>query len=246
MKVLEPMAKHAGEKLELSAEARTVTGRKVRHLRATGIMPAVLYGKGVPSTNVSIGAKSFDHVFRKAGESTLVFVKVGSDEYPTLIKDVARDPQSGTAIHADFYAVSLTEKITARVPVVFVGESPAVKGEGGILVRNVNELEVQALPADLPHEISVDISALKAFGDQITLGDLKVPKATLPGDAGEIIATVQAPISEEELAAELAAPTADVSAVEEIKKEVPAEEAPAEEGAAPAAAPAPAAEAKKE
>ncbi|HUO75722.1 MAG TPA: 50S ribosomal protein L25 [Candidatus Paceibacterota bacterium] len=238
------MATKATERLELAATGRDVTGRKVRHLRKQGIMPAVLYGKGVSSTNLSIGAKDFDTVFRKAGESTLVFVKMGATEYPTLIKDIARDPRSGDAIHADFYAVSLTEKITARVPVVFVGESVLIKSEGGTLVRNVNELEVQALPTDLPKEITVDISGLKSFTDQITLGDIKVPKATLPGDPGEIIATVQAPKSEEELAAELAAPTADVSAVEEIKKEVPAEEAAEEGEAAPAAAPA--AEAKKE
>lgn len=205
-------------------------------------MPAVVYGKGVPSTNLSVNAKEFDTVFRKAGESTLVFVKLGSTEYPTLIKDVARDPRSGDAMHADLYAVSLTEKITARVPVVFVGESILVKSEGGTLVRNVNELEVEALPTDLPKEITVDISGLKSFTDQITLGDIKVPKATLPGDPGEIIATVQAPKSEEELAAELAAPTADVSAVEEIKKEKPAEEGEAAEGAEAA----PAAEEKKE
>ena len=237
------MAKPATEKLQLAAEPRKIAGSKVRHLRVQGIMPAVLYGKGVLSTNLSVGAKDFDQVFRRAGESTLVFVKMGTDEYPTLIKEVARDPRTGNAIHADFYAVSLTEKITARVPVVFVGVSPAVTDEGGTLVRNVNDLEVQALPADLPYEISVDISGLKAFGDQITLGDIKVPKATLPGDVGEIIATVQAPKSEEELAAELAAPTADVSAVEEIKKEETAPEV-AEEGESPAE-PAPAAAAPK-
>jgi len=111
------------------------------------------------------------------------------------------------------------------VPVVFVGESPAVKSLGGIFVRNVNELEVEALPSNLPHQIEVDISGLTEFGAQISIGDITVADAVLTADAGEIIASITEPISEEELEAQLAEPTTDVSAVEEIKKEKPADEA---------------------
>jgi large subunit ribosomal protein L25 len=199
----------------------------------------VLYGKGQENLNLQVSAKDFDSTFRKAGESTLVYLKVGSDTFPTIIKDVARDPNSGEPMHADFYKVSLTEKIKAMVPVVFVGESPAVVELKGIFVRNANELEVEALPQNLPHEISVDIGSLKNFGDQITLKDIKVHSFELTGSVDDIIATVQEPKSEEELAAELAAPTTDVSAVEEIKKEKPVEEGEvAPEGETPAAAPA--------
>jgi large subunit ribosomal protein L25 len=236
------MAKHAGKKnLELNATIRETVGSRVRHLRADGIMPAVLYGKGQTNINLQVPLKEFEHIFHDAGESTLVYVKVGSDSYPTVIKDVARDPISNTAIHADFYKVSLTEKIKAMVPVVFVGDSPAVKDLKGIFVRNMNELEVEALPQDLPHEISVDISSLKNFGDQIMLKDIQPHGFTFTGNAEEIIATVQEPKSEEELAAELATPTTDVSAVEEIKKEAePAEAGEVVEGeAAPTATPAP-------
>jgi large subunit ribosomal protein L25 len=228
--------KVASKKLELTATVREVTGTRVRHLRAAGILPAVLYGKGQPAISLQVPLKEFDRTFREAGESTLVYLSVGSDSYPTIIKDVARDSISGIPMHADFYKVSLTEKIKAMVPVVFVGESPAVRDLKGIFVRIVNELEVEALPQNLPHEVSIDISSLKAFGDQITLADVKVADATLVGGADEIIATVQEPKSEAELEAELAAPTADVSAVEEIKKEKPAE---GEEGAEGEAAPAP-------
>lgn len=234
------MAKHAAKKnLELDATVREVVGSGVRHLRADGILPAVLYGKGQENINLQVPAKTFERIFREAGESTLVYVKVGKDSYPTVIKDVARDPISGTPIHADFYKVSLTEKIKAMVPVVFVGESPAVKDLKAIFVRNMNELEVEALPQNLPHEISVDISPLAAFGDQIKLGDISLPDAMFTGNADEILATVQEPKSEEELAAELAEPTTDVSAVEEIKPEKPAEEGEAAEGEAPAAPAAP-------
>ncbi len=225
--------KKAQHKIELKAESREVVGRKVRHLRSSGVMPAVMYGKGQESLALQVAVSDFEAAYKQAGESTLVYLHVGKDVYPTIINDVARHPLTGQPMHADFYKVRLDQAIKANVPVVFVGESPAVKNLGGIFVRNVNELEVQALPADMPHEIEVDISKLAAFGDQITLGDITVANAKLIGGADEIIATVQEPKSEEELAAELAEPTTDVSAVEEIKKE----EKPAEEGeeeAAPA------------
>jgi large subunit ribosomal protein L25 len=230
------MAKKAtSKKLELTATNREVTGARVRHLRADGILPAVLYGKGQAATNLQVPMKDFERTYREAGESTLIYLNVDKDSFPTIIKDVARDSISGAPIHADFYKVSLTEKIKAMVPVVFVGESPAVKGLQAIFVRNVNELEVEALPQNLPKEISVDISSLKNFGDQIKLGDVKVADAALIGSADEILATVQEPKSEAELEAELAEPTTDVSAVEEIKPEKPVE---TEEGAEGESAPA--------
>jgi len=239
------MTKHAKSgKIELTVQQRSVTGSKVKTLRGEGILPAVLYGKGMESVNIQLPLDTFKKTLKSAGESTLVYVTLDGKMYPTIIADVERNPLSNEPAHADFRKVSLTEKIKAMVPVVFTGESAAVKDLGGIFVRNINELEVQALPADMPHEITVDISGLKAFGDQIVLGDIELTGATFTADEGDIVATVQEPKSEEELAAELAAPTTDVSAVEELKKE----EKPAEEGeegeAAPAETPAP--EAKKE
>lgn len=227
------MSTHAAkDKIELTAQPREITGQKVRHLRTSGILPAVLYGKGQESVSLSVPMKDFERVLRGAGESTLVYLHVGDAQYPTIIHDVARHPVSGEPIHADFYRVRLDEKIKAMVPVVFAGESSAVKELGGIFVRNINELEVEALPADLPHEITVDISGMGTLGSQITLGDVQVSNARLTGNPEEIIASVTAPISEEELKASLEAPTADVSIVEEIKKEKPAEEAGEEETAA--------------
>lgn len=240
------MAKKAGhQKVELTAQERTVVGHKVKHLREDGIMPAVMYGKGQQAVSLQVPIKDFDRVLKIAGESTLVYVTVGSQAYPTIIHDVARHPLTGLPMHADFYKVRLDEKIKASVPVVFVGESQAVKDGGAIFVRNVNELEVEAFPADLPHEISVDISGLKAVGDQIMLKDVKVDNAVLVGNEDEIVASIIAAKTEEELAAELAAPTTDVSAVEEIKPERPVEEGEVAEGE-PAPAAAPAAEEKKE
>ncbi len=223
-------------------------------MRTAGFVPAVLYGKGQESLALQVPNKEFEKTLKQAGESTLVYLnvdlpagKAGSQSYPTIIHEVARDPLSDRVIHADFYKVRLDEKIKTNVPVVFEGEAPAVRDLLGIFVRNVNELEVEAFPQDLPHEIKVNISRLAKFGDQVFARDLDLgPKVRILAESEEIIATVQEPKSEEELAAELAEPTADVSAVEEIKKEEKEEkegtEAPAEEGRA---APAPAPESKE-
>lgn len=226
------------QKIELKAQKRDVVGRKVKSIRASGYLPAVLYGKGQESTPVQIGMKDFEKVLKVAGESTLVYLNVeGGQSVPTIIHDVTKDPVRDTYLHADFHKVSLTEKIKANVPVVFAGESTAVKDLKGIFVRNVNELEVEAFPQDLPHEITIDISALKAFGDQILVKDIDLgDKIKVVAEPEEIVATVQEPISEEELQAQLAEPTTDVSAVEQIEKEKKEEEAATEEEATPAPA----------
>ena len=189
-----------------------------------------MYGKGQETLNLQVPVKDFNKALKEAGESTLVYVNVEGKAYPTIIHDVARDPVKDQIIHADFYKVSLTEKIKTKIPVVFVGESPAVKDLAGIFVRNVNELEVEALPQNLPHEITVDISSLKAFGDQIMVKDVDLGKdVTIEADADTILATVQEPKSQEELEAELATPTTGVEDVEVIKKEKPEEGAAVEE-----------------
>lgn len=219
-------------KIELNADKRAVTGSKVGALRRSGLIPAVLYGKGQESISLQVSVKDFNRVFKQAGESTLVYLNVGKEIHPTIIHDVARHPVTDDVIHADFYKVSLTEKIKTKVPVIFVGESPAVKDLSGIFVRNVNELEVEALPQNLPHEITIDISSLKKFGDQILVKDLNLGSdIKIEAEVDVILATVQEPKSQEELDAELATPSAGVDDVEVIKKEKE-EEAPAEEGEA--------------
>lgn len=209
-------------KIELSAELRQTTGSKVKFLRKSGYIPAVLYGKGQDSLNLQIKSSDFSKALKEAGESTLVYVNLGKDSHPTIIHDVTRDPVRDEVIHADFYKVNLHEKIDAKVPVVFQGESPAVKNLGGIFVRNVNELEVEALPQNLPHELTIDISVLKEFGDKITIADLKRGLGDLAEltaeDDDAIIATVQEPKSQEELEADLAEPTKGVEDVEVIEK----------------------------
>ena len=150
-----------------------------------------------------------------------------------LIQEVAHDPLTDKITHADFHKVSLTDKMHAKIPLVFTGEAKAIKGLGGMLIRNVDQLEVECLPTDLIHEIIVDISKLDNFGDIIYLKDVTVPPGlTVKHLHGEDpIASVAAPRSEEELASLEAKPEEKVDAVEVIKKEKAAgdEEAPAKE-----------------
>ncbi len=221
-------------KIELNAQLRTVMGSKVKQVRESGFIPAVLYGKGQEPIALQVPNKDFNKAFKVAGESTLVYVSVDGQTYPTIIHDIARHPASDAVIHADFYKVNLSQKIKTKVPVAFIGESQAVK-DGGILIRNLNEVEVEALPQDLPHEINFDISSLVAFGDQILLKDAKTDKKVeVIGNADEIVAAVQAPISEEALAAALETTTETVDDVQIVEKEKKADEV-LDEAEAPAA-----------
>lgn len=228
------------QKIELNAQNREVLGSGVKKLRRDGYVPAVLYGKGQESIPLQISLKDFNKAFKMAGESTLVYINVGDQSYPTIIHDVAKDTLTDGILHADFYKVRLDEKIKTNIPVVFIGESPAVKELGGVFIRNVNELEVEALPQDLPHEITVDLSSLKSFGDQILVKDIDLgTNVKVEADAEAIVATVQEPMSEEELKASLETPTAGVEDVEVIKRPAaeveegvePQEQAPKEKAA---------------
>jgi len=201
------------QKIELNAEKREVLGSAVKRLRKDGYLPAVLYGKGQETLPLQVLTQDFSKIYKLAGESTLVYINIGDQSYPTIIHDITRDALSDELLHADFYKVRLDEKIKAMIPVVFENESSAVK--------------------ELPHEIKIDISELKNFGDQILLKNVKLSAGLkLIGSEDEIIATIQEPISEEELQKSLEQSTASVEDVEVIKKEKE-EETPAEEAEAP-------------
>ncbi len=222
------------QRVEIYAQPRSIIGRASKTLRTKGVLPAVLYGNDFKSLNIQVSAKDFQKVYAEAGESTLVYVKLDKETYPTIIHDVATDAVSDALLHVDFYKVRLDEKIKAKIPVVIVGESPAVKGLGGILVRNINEIEVEGFPQDLPHQFEVDISSLAQFRDHVQIKDLKVPKnVEIQAGAEEIIALIQEPISEAKLKESLETASASVDDIEVIKKEK-AEVEPAEGETAPA------------
>src|SRR3989338_3606831 len=208
------------KKITLGAETRTQVGKGLAALRMAEVLPAVVYGQDFPSQSISVKLKDFTEAYKQAGESSLVYLELGNQSLPVIISDVSKDPVSDVFMHADFHKVSLKEKVRAEVQLVFTGESPAVKELAGILLKNLNAIEVEALPQDLPHEISVDISNLKTFADHIMVKDLILPNGvTVESSPDEVIALVQEPISQEKLDEGLAAEsTTTPEEVEVIKR----------------------------
>ena len=187
---------------ELNAQSRIIMGSKVKTLRKKGLLPAVIYGEGMESKAIATSFVDFERVLRQAGESTLVTLHVDGKAHNVLIHDVAHDALRGQPIHADFYAVRMDKVIRATVPLEFFGESSAIKSEGGILVKVMHETEVEALPQDLPHTLRVNLGLLSSFESKILVKDIMLPKGVeLIADADEIVALVEAPRSEDDLAA---------------------------------------------
>lgn len=192
---------------QLAAKSRSQLGKSVKTLRACGFLPAVVYGEGVSSQPVVISYKDFVVTLHAAGESTLVTLDVDGKPFNVLIHDVSYDPVSDMPIHADFHAVRMDKVIRTYVPLEFVGESPAVKNDAGVLVRVVQELEVEALPRDLPHELTVDLTLLVTIGSAVHVKDIILPAGVVViADLDETVAIVESPRSEEDIAALSQAP----------------------------------------
>ncbi len=210
--------------ISLTATKREETGKAVKRLIDAGSIPAIVYGPKQEAVAISVSAREFDKVLKAAGESSVVELAGLEKPMQVLIHEVDRDPVSHAPRHADFYAIEKGAKVEVAVPLSFVGESQAVK-QGASLVKVIHELEIEAAPADLPHEIEVDISVLAAVGDQIHVADLKLPKGVeLKGEADQVIVLVQEVAVEEEASAAV-----DMSAIEvEEKGKKEDEETPAE------------------
>ena len=207
-------------------------------LRKDGLMPAVFYGKKEKSTPISVPAKAFEKAWKEAGESTIVTLTGDAGEHDALIHDIDTDPITGGIRHADFYVIEKGKKLKVHVPVEFVGLAPAVKDLGGILVKVLHEVEVEALPKDLPHNLSLDVSPIADFDIHMMAGQIAMPEGVkLVTKPDEIVAMVARPKEEKE---EEAAPI-DLASIEVEKKGKEAKEG--EEGEV--AAPAPAAEKPK-
>jgi len=239
--------------LELSADLRQTTGRGNKQIRKQGFIPAILYGRKIKNLALSVKAQNFEKVYQEAGESTLIELKIKAAQKEAekkrvvLIHEVAKDPVSDTPIHIDFYQVKMDEVLKAEVPLIFVGESPAVKEEEGVLVKNIQSLEIEALPADLPHQIEVDISSLKTFDNNIYIKDLKLPsRVKTEVQPKEVVASVIPPRTKAELEKLEEAPEEKIEEVEMVEEEKAKEEVREEaaEGVEPAKEAAPAEEEK--
>ncbi len=188
------------ENIVIQATNRQVSGKRVKSLRTAGKLPAVLYGHNIETQSLEISEKDFAKAFRQAGESTLVNLVVDGQTRPVLIHEVQHHYLHDNPIHVDFYAVNMNEKLKVHVPLHFVGTSEAVKALGGTLVKNLSEVEVECLPADIPHSFEIDISSLNTFEDVIRVSDLKVgSQVTVLTPLDEMIANVAPPRTEEEL-----------------------------------------------
>jgi len=189
------------EPLELQASIRTVLGKRVRHLRKQGLLPVNLFGHGMESIPLQVETKAFQNILAKAGTNTLITIKIDGSKssYLALIHGVQRHAISGQLLHADLYRVRMTEKVRLSVPLVLVGEAPAVN-LGGILLHSLDVVEIECLPKDLIHHIPVDISRLTEIGSAIYVKDLDVGEnITIHADPEELVVKVVPPEKEEEI-----------------------------------------------
>lgn len=183
------------------AEKRDILGKKVENLRRQGFLPAVVYGKKKEAEPVAVREIDFTKLWKSAGESTIVELRLGQKTENVLIQDVALDPLKDKPIHADFYVVEMDKPVKVDVPLEFVGESEAVRA-GGILVKVLHELKIEALPKNLPHNIAVDLSALKTLEGSIKVKDLRVPNGVAVLDnLDDTVVMVEVPRAEEEVKA---------------------------------------------
>ncbi len=188
------------QKFILNANKRTVLGSKVKKLRRTGVVPANLFGKTIESQAIQINAVDFNRVYKEAGETSLIWVKVEGEEKerPTLVTSVHFNPITGDKLHVDFHQVNLKEKVTANVPVEIIGESELVTSNEAVLSQSLNEIEVEALPTEIPENITFDISSLKAIGDHLLVSDAKVSTdVEIKTDPEQMVVSLQEPMKEE-------------------------------------------------
>ncbi len=179
----------------LSAEKREGHRHSARDARDAKCIPAVVYGHGVESISISVKQSDMLRTYRSAGQSSLVELDVAGKKIKVLVHELSFHPVTRAIQHVDFFAVNLKEKTNVTVPVVFVGESPAIKNFGGLLIKENDEIEIRCFPTDIPHEITVDISKLKNIGDHISVASLTLDpeKFRIMLDPSTVICAIAAP-----------------------------------------------------
>ncbi len=219
---------------KILADKRTVFGKKVKDLREKGFVPAVVYGGTDEPMPLSVRSQELLKAYQHVGESGMIELTIkDGGKKSVLINEIAFDPIKLSPLHVDFHEVATDKPIRVHVPFVFIGESDAVKSLGGVLIKVMHEIEVEALPKNLPHEIIVDLGVIRAFTDTISLQDIKSPHGVeLIGERDAFIAKVVPPRTEEELAAlenQVSINLEDIAVVKKGKKEEEAQDASSEE-----------------
>ncbi len=217
--------------IKLTAQKRTLVGKKVKKLRKEGLIPANIFGKKIKSQSLSLDKKEFEKVFEEVGETRIVNLEVEGEKEgrPVMIQNLQKNPVTEEILHADLRQVILTEKVTADIPVEMTGEAPAAEQKLGILIQNISEIEVEALPLDLPEKFVVDVSGLVNVGDEILVESIKIDKSKveLKIDANQVVVKIE-PLAKEEVAPPPAEEVVGEEAGEGAPGEVEGEEKPGE------------------
>jgi large subunit ribosomal protein L25 len=203
------------QEVELEIRPRSVMGKASKRLRKAGILPANIFGRNEASRAIQIDAHAFEMLVKARHGTSMITLRIpetGATE-TALIRHVQHEPRTGKPIHVDFFRVRLTDRVTVRVPLRFVGESPAVRNEGGVLLHLMDALEVESEAGSIPESIEVDVSPLEHIDDLIHAGAVVLPaNVTLVTEASEPIvkvAATRAELAEEAAeAAETPAPAA--------------------------------------
>jgi large subunit ribosomal protein L25 len=208
----------------LKTETRETFGRDLPEARKAGKLPIAVYGAKEEAGSYFVEIKDFKKVLKEAGESTIVSLVTPNGDKDTLIHAISFHPLSGEPIHADFLVVEKNKPITVHVPLEFIGESPAVKSLSAMVVKVMHELEIEALPKDLPHQLEVDISSLIDLESRITVADIKLPAGvTTEVDLEEVVVSVTEAgeeVVEEEVPVDLSAIEVEKKGKEETEGEI--------------------------
>ncbi len=216
------------DKVTLKAEKRNVFGRKVGRLRKLGVIPASVYGKKIESESIQINLADFEKAFKETGETGVLELRVNGSKKPVLIHHIQHDPITEGVLHIDFLQVNLKEKVSAEIPIDLIGESPVEKQGLGTVVKYMDEVEVEALPTDLPEKFEIDVGSLTEVDQAVYLKDLKYDKGKveIKEDLEKIIIKVEAVKEEKE---EAPAPEVAPEAGKEGEGEVKETKTPEEE-----------------
>ncbi len=218
------------EEVQLDAKKRTVMRKHVKSLRREGLLPAIVYGGGIDPIPIELEEREATRILSKTSASTLINLKVGRANHTVIVREIQYDVIRRTPIHVDFLKVAMDTAIRTTVPIELVGEAPAVKDLGAVQVLGINEIEVEALPSDLPDRIPVDLEALTEIDSILTVGDLFISKeVTVFTESDEVIVHIvpQAVVEEEEEEVEM---VIDVGAEPEVIEKGLREEEEGEEG----------------
>ncbi len=221
--------KSTAQEIHLSANPRSITGKAVRKLRKEHKVPGNLYGKDIESKNITVDSLDLLHVFKQAKYTGIVYMDIEGKSVPTMIANIQRDPIKRTFVHVDLRKIDLRQKVVAMAPVTIVGDAPAVKMHNGIVITQMEEVEVEALPKDMPSEIEVDVSNLDKIGAEISVAQLSMRgNYTIISDPERIVVSV---IAHKEESTEVKTETAETEVIgEKPEPEDGAEETTTNEG----------------